>query len=275
MNVPVVRASADLRLLRAAVFTAACVALSAAAHTVGGGTAVPLWTLGLAALVTFALAAPLAGRERTLPGIAAGLALGQLALHGLFAAGQTLSVRAPAGAGEDRRIIELARALLCNDQLAGSLTVAHARRSLSEAGLGHLAGTASHGAHASHGPADPAVSDAAAPALNAVLAVATSPMLLAHLAAAVVTGVLLRRGEAALWRLVRLSALAVDELLLRALRDVLHWLRTLGAGLAGSCRPVRPAAAVGPPVPVETEALRHSLSRRGPPSDARDFALTA
>ncbi|WP_236073086.1 hypothetical protein [Streptomyces tardus] len=275
MNLPVVRAGADLRLLRAAVFTAACVALSAAAHTVGGGTPVPLWTLGLAALLTFTVAAPLAGRERALPGIAAGLALGQLALHGLFAAGQTLSVRATGGAGDDRRIIELARALLCNDQLAGSLTVAHARRSLSEAGLGHLAESASHGAHASHGSADPAVSDVAAPALNAAFATATSPMLLAHLAAAVVTGVLLRRGEAALWRLVRLSVLAVDELLLRALRDVLHWLRALGAGLAKGCRPVRPAPPAGAPVPVEAEALRHSVSRRGPPSDAEDFALTA
>ena len=288
MNVPVVRASADLRLLRAAVFTAACVALSAGAHTLGGGAnagTVPLWTWGLAAVLTFALVAPLAGRERTLPGIAASLALGQVALHGLYTWGQSLSVGRSGDGGQ--RVVELARGLLCNDQLAAGMTVRHARRLLDDAGLGHLATGASgaHGAHdvagsagatgAAAGGAELSVGDAAWLALRGVMGSMTSPMLLAHLAAAVATGVLLRRGEAALWRLVRLSAVAVDELLLRALRDVLHWVRALGAVREKARRPVQLAAGSPLFVPTESATLRHSVTRRGPPWDADDFALTA
>lgn len=287
MNVPVVRASADLRLLRAAVFTAACVALSAGAHTLGGGAtsdAVPLWTWGLAAVLTFALVAPLAGRERTLPGIAASLALGQVALHGLYTWGQSLSVGRSGDDGQS--VVELARGLLCNDQLAAGMTVRHARRLLDDAGLGHLAtGAGAPGAHGAHdvaggagaaaGGVELSVGDATWLALRGVIGSMTSPMLLAHLAAAVATGVLLRRGEAALWRLVRLSAVAVDELLLRALRDVLHWVRALGAVREKALRPVRVAAGTRLFVPTEATTLRHSVTRRGPPWDADDFALTA
>src|SRR5437763_1966421 len=83
-----VRAGAGMRLLRAAVFTAVCVVLAAAGHTAASGRTVPVWSLAFGWLAVFAVVAPLAGRERSLPGIAAALAAGQLALHTAFGAGQ-------------------------------------------------------------------------------------------------------------------------------------------------------------------------------------------
>lgn len=113
---------------------------------------------------------------------------------------------------------------------------------------------------------------------NGYHAVATGPwwlfgltpaMLLGHLIAAVLVGWWLRRGEAALWRLIRLAGSAARELqqwsapLGRALALVAAVLRGL-LGMAGAAgrgpRPDReeyrlPVAAV----------LRHSVVRRGPP----------
>ncbi|MEU3145253.1 MULTISPECIES: hypothetical protein [unclassified Streptomyces] len=44
MNIPV-RAAAGLRPLRAAVFSAVCVTLSAAGHVLVPGSGIPVWTL--------------------------------------------------------------------------------------------------------------------------------------------------------------------------------------------------------------------------------------
>ncbi|MBB1253397.1 hypothetical protein [Streptomyces alkaliterrae] len=275
MYVPVVRASAGLRLLRAAVFTAACVALSAAAHLVAGGGAVPLWTLGVAVAAVFAVAVSLAGRERALPGIAAALALGQLALHTLFTTGHLLAAR---GSRDDGRLIELARGLLCGER-AAALSLPQARAVLADAGLGH------HASAAAPAPADAqltlSVLDCVRLAVRGALATASGPMLLGHLAAALAAGWLLRRGEAALWRLVRLSVLVLDgvlgEVSLRALRDALAWARALVALRAGDVRASegRRVAEDGSGAPPEPEALRHAVVRRGPPARPQDFALTA
>ncbi|MFE7117772.1 hypothetical protein ACFU99_20385, partial [Streptomyces sp. NPDC057654] len=73
---PVARAGADLRLLRTAVFTAVCVLLSAGGHAMASCASVPAWTLAAGFVVLFAAVAPLAGRERSLPGIAAVLTAG-------------------------------------------------------------------------------------------------------------------------------------------------------------------------------------------------------
>ncbi|MDG4864185.1 hypothetical protein P8605_39195, partial [Streptomyces sp. T-3] len=82
------RAGEDLRLLRAAVFAAVCVVLSAGGHALASCAAVPLWTLAAGFVAVLAVAAPLAGRARSMPGIAGGLAIGQLGLHVLFGLGQ-------------------------------------------------------------------------------------------------------------------------------------------------------------------------------------------
>lgn len=298
MSDPLVRASADLRLLRAAVFTTACVALSAAGHTLAaGGHTVPLWTLGVAAGLVFAVAAPLAGRERSLPGIAAGLALGQVALHGVFSVGQSLTATRQAASGQTdgggQRLIDLAHGLVCGSGRV-DLTETRAAQLLWDAGLGYLvsanqsgAGTGgghhAGGAEASGPHALPSADGVDATgiaeelqlALHSVLHAASSPMLLGHLAAALATGLLLRRGEAALWQLVRLSVVAADELSLRALRDALHWVRSYTDEPAGPVRPVRTVSHRALLGPHEPAALQHSVSRRGPPRARDELALTA
>ncbi|MGI5469878.1 hypothetical protein [Streptomyces sp. CA-132043] len=307
MTSPEGRAAADLRLLRAAVFTAACVALAAAGHMIGSCATVPLWTLGAGCLGVLAVAVPLAGRERSLPGIAVALAFGQLVLHALFMLGQRgLAVRLPADGVHglsDRAAIGLARQMTCG---FGStrLTGTQAREMLADAGIGPAGGAA--GAHAAQGSTAHAATahgttgqgmaahDMAAHGatgtggglsaaaqhlgLGSLTGLLPSlPMLLGHLLAALAAGWLLRRGEAALWRLVRLSAPAAREATaaasMGALRTALHLVHALCAGLLGAADPT-PRASVsyehdkaGP----EELALQHSVVRRGPPH----FALAA
>lgn len=229
------RAAADLRLLRAAVFTAVCVALSAGGHIAASCATVPVWTLGVAAAAVFAVAAPVAGRERSLSEIATGLAVGQLALHALFTWGQ-LPMSAMAGSGgggtgrlSDRAAIALARHVTCGLG-SGPADGAEARRILASGGF-HTASGAGMTAPAGTGTAgtaaaDPATAHALLPSL---------PMLLGHLLAALAVGWLLRRGEAALWRLVRLSAPAAYEMAVQALagavRGALALIRALLTGL--------------------------------------------
>ncbi|MER7158128.1 hypothetical protein ABT380_06435, partial [Streptomyces lydicus] len=115
--------------------------------------------------------------------------------------------------------------------------------------------------------ADPAMAHGLLPSL---------PMLLGHLLAALAVGWLLRRGEAALWRLVRLSAPAAYEIahtLIGTVRGAAALVRALLMGL-GTAH----GEALGAPVSYGDDkpgpkdpALHHSVVRRGPPS----FALAA
>ncbi|MFH8593045.1 hypothetical protein [Streptomyces rimosus] len=265
---PEERAAADLRLLRAAVFTAVCVALSAAGHMIGSCAAVPVWTLGVGCAAVFAVAAPLAGRERSLPGIAVALAVGQLALHSVFALGQhrmaAAPMSAPASGGlSDEAAIAFARHVTCGLG-AGRLDGAEARRILDVSAIGPAGpGTAGH------------VMDQAATSAPAAHGLLPSlPMLLAHLLAALAAGWLLRRGEAALWRVVRLSApaareaAAVAEALVGALRGTLALVRVLCAGLLGAAdaRPVARFSYGDDQARPKELALQHSVVRRGPPA---------
>lgn len=292
---PTARAAADLRLLRAAVFTAVCVGLSAAGHMIASSAAVPLWTVGVAAVLVFAVTAPLAGRERSLPGIAAGLAVGQLALHSLFATGQqgtsmadmagmtgmagmnplsTMSAMSAGGGAHggvgglsDAAAITMARHVSCGLG-AGHVDIAEARRILGSGGF-DIASAAGLTVPGGQGPGGQG------PAAGATMAhcVAPSlPMLLVHLLAALAVGWLLRRGEAALWRLVRLSGPAAYELavasVIGAVRGALTLVRALLAVLA-----VAHDAALRAPVSYGDDkpgpqhlALHHSVVRRGPPT---------
>ncbi|REK89039.1 hypothetical protein DY245_17460 [Streptomyces inhibens] len=278
------RAAADLRLLRAAVFTAVCVALSAAGHMAASCAAIPLWTLGVAAAVVFAVAAPLAGRERSLPGIAAGLAVGQLTLHSLYSWGQcstSMPTAAMSGSGygrvgglSDQAAISIARHVMCGLG-TGRVDGAEARRILGSGGFGtaSAADMAAPAGHTTAGGAatDPAVAHGLLPSL---------PMLLGHLLAALAVGWLLRRGEVALWRLVRLSAPAAYEIavhtLVGAVRGALALVRSLLARLGAAHDDALRAPVSygddkrGPKDP----ALHHSVVRRGPPSPAT-LALAA
>ncbi|MEU2248239.1 hypothetical protein [Streptomyces sp. NPDC019224] len=266
MSVSVGRAGAGLRLLRAAVFAAVCVALSAAGHALAACATVPWWTLLAAFLGVLAVAVPLAGRERSLPSITAALAGGQLALHTLFGMGTHATASGTAG-GEDA-LIRFAASLVCG---AGPhrLNAAEARHIVGTAGIDpatvtiqahqHLAAAPSGGM----GPTGPAGLSDTLPSL---------PMLLGHLLAALATGWLLRRGEVALFRLARLSAHGAQQVAagarLRALRDAFRLVAALHAGLAGESAtgPRTPRTAVDAPRPATGDPLQHMVIRRGPPS---------
>lgn len=294
-------AGADLRLVRAAVFTAVCVTLSAAGHSLTGGRPMPLWSLGLGFAVVFAVAAPLAGRERSLPGIAALLAAGQIALHTLFAcerpaaaagAGPSGGAHAGAHGAELRR---LAARLLCDEQSAGGMSETRARQVLADAGIdaGRLSGHAGHGTHgahaghAGHEAAGSATSAADTPlhclriAADAALSLFDGPMLLGHVLAALVLGWFLHRGEAALWRLVRLSARSARTAV-RHVRASLRTVLTYVRALRGGPLPDLPPRTAGSRETREhgtalSVLLHHSVNRRGPPPRSRQqsFALAA
>ncbi|MFD7236355.1 hypothetical protein ACFWAT_13745 [Streptomyces syringium] len=258
---PVARAGADLRLLRAAVFTAVCVLLSAGGHVLASCASVPLWTLGAGFLVVLAIAVPLAGRERSLPGIAAGLAVGQLALHTLFGLGQQGAAVTREQAGGEGRLISFAAQLICNR--SHPLSGADARRVITDAGLDPAV-------HPSRmvmpAPMDaPATGGSPLPHLLAP----SLPMLLGHLLAALAAGWLLRRGDQALWRLVRLSQRSAREVaeitLVGALRAALVLVRAMGAQAVHQPVTAVRRASGDEERPATEPALQHFVIRRGPP----------
>ncbi|WP_405554481.1 hypothetical protein [Streptomyces sp. NBC_01171] len=267
-----------VRLLRAAVFAAVCVVLAAAGHTVASCVNVPLWTLGAGFAGSLLVMAPLAGRARSVPAIAALLALGQVALHTLFGLGQhSAQPMASMGAGHsgaaDDEMVQRAAQLLCGSGPA-TLTPGHAYRLLLDARLidasGRFTGHAPTGGHASD------MAGSSADSLPSALSLLSLPMLLGHLLAALALGWLLRRGDLAVLRLVELSTHGVAEgALVRSLRAALALTRALYAGLLPATGPaprLRRTERDEEPVP-QAAALQHSVIRRGPPADA--FRLAA
>ncbi|MET8765363.1 hypothetical protein [Streptomyces sp. NPDC004658] len=268
---------AGLRILRAAVFAAVCVALAAGGHSLASCARVPLWTLGAGFLGALLLVAPLTGRARSLPGIAVLLALGQTALHTLFGLGQhgatagsalmPMGSMGPAGGPtgavlSDSALVERAARLVCGST-AASLTPGHAFRLLLDARLIDRAGrpTSALGTF-EHAHDATGASAGLLPSL---------PMLLGHVLAAVAAGWLLRRGDLAVLRLIELSAHGVAEgALVRSLRAALALTRALCAGLLPATGPgprgPRPGRDEAPAPP--TAVLQHSVIRRGPPAAA-------
>ncbi|WP_230195256.1 hypothetical protein [Streptomyces coriariae] len=272
------RSGRDLRLLRAAVFAAVCVVLAAAGHTMASCATVPLWTLSAGFLGALAVVVPLAGRERSLPGIAVVLAVGQTVLHTLFGLGQhtasvTASASTTASAMSDATLVERAARLVCG-ATAAAISPAQAQRILVDArlytgGAGNTAGDGTDmsgmsGMGSAHHPAD-----ALTTAGTSMSLLPSLPMLLGHVLAAVAAGWLLRRGDTALLRLLALSAHGVAEgALVRSLRGALALVRALLAGLpavpGAGPRVPRTALLTTAPAP-RTAALQHSVIRRGPP----------
>ncbi|MDX3325503.1 hypothetical protein PV405_12630 [Streptomyces sp. ME02-6979-3A] len=270
MSMSVARAGAGMRLLRTAVFTAVCVVLAAAGHGFAAGAGVPGWTLLAGFAGVFAVAALLAGRERTLLPITAGLAAGQVALHVLFGLGRHTAA-VPAGTGEDS-LIRFAAGLVCGAGPA-QLSAGEAHRIVTTAGLDPATVAQGHTHLASGAAAAPDAASAAGPSVLDTLmsGMPSLSMFLGHLLAALATGWLLRRGEIALFRLARLSAQGGRQLAaaarLRALRAAMALVRALRAGLPGrpttGPRPLR--SAVDAPAPATGDPLQHMVIRRGPP----------
>jgi hypothetical protein len=267
----------DLRVLRALPFAVVCLVVSALGHGMAGGGNIPACTLLLGGLAVWALATALAGRERSLPSIVAGLAVGQLGLHLLFhtldlgggMAGMPSVPGMPgmpgvsdsSGTSAAGSLAALAAKLLCGPNgtafgpaLPSGTTAAQI---VSRAGI------------------DPRLLLGAAPHLSfwthtAYLGL-TPLMLVGHLLAALVAGWWLRRGEAAVWRVLRVTA-QVTETLARTwtapLRTLLALAAALLRGLLGAPGPdtVARFRPLGGGTAPRTAQLRHQLVRRGPPA---------
>lgn len=268
-----VRAGAGMRLLRAAVFAAVCVALAAAGHALASGTRVPAWSLVLGWLAVLAVVAPLAGRERAMPGIAALLAAGQIALHAIFGAGQMCTQSLTPSSDNSGEVLSIAARLVCGHR-GMRLTQQAARQIVANAGIDpnspqpmpnmpDMPGIA--------GMSPPTGGGGGTHVAMTALPICSVPMVLGHLLAAVVAGWLLRRGEAALWRLVRLSARGAAGLagLSPAVVHRAHaLLSALAAGVpAARPRGIRRAGEIKG-AGYRTVLLRHSVARRGPPLPA-------
>ncbi|MEV6793838.1 hypothetical protein AB0M87_17930 [Streptomyces sp. NPDC051320] len=272
-----VRTGAGPRLLRTAVFTAVCVVLAGVGHALASGAPVPWWSLSLGFFGLFVLAAPLAGRRRSLPTIATALTVGQLGLHILFGLGQQGSLASGAmgsmgsmrgmsgmnllgpltttghPAADRSALLALAGKLVCGAG-AAPLSLARAHHIVTAAGLDPSA-------------ASEAASHRMATAPTCTVMLPTLSMVLGHLLAALITGWLLRRGETALLRLSRLSHGVAEGALVRSLRAALALVRALRAGLPGA--PARQPRAGYAPLSAPRwragQALQHTLIRRGPP----------
>lgn len=269
------------------MFTAVCVVLSATGHVLAACQAVPWWTLVVGFAGVFAVAAPLAGRVRSLPATVIALTGGQLALHALFGMSQHhLTMRA----GADDVLVRMAAKLICGAGPA-SLSPGDAHRIVTDAGidpatLSGASGGLAQGGHL-HGTSAETAARAAAGATDGVIGSAgplpelpTLPMFLAHLLAALATGWLMRRGDLALARLAALSApghglgdglseAVADNARLRALRAALGLVRALRAGLPVTPAPGRheqPAPRPDAPPSHSGRTLQHSVIRRGPPA---------
>ncbi|NLU67609.1 hypothetical protein [Streptomyces sp. HNM0574] len=218
--------SAGLRAARAAVFTAVCLTLSAGAHVLLSGAPLPLAPLLALSGAVFLVAFALAARERGFGRIAALLIPLELFADTVFTAGQHACYGKAAGpvAGPLR---SFGVDLLCGGAVGTPLArVAGRPEALAQQG--------------------------------ALTAPATPWLLLAaHVLVGLVAAAWLRRGEAALARLLRAAATVA----FRPLRLVLlAWAAAdEGTGAVGT-RPV-PAAAR----PRTQPLLTHSVHRRGPP----------
>ncbi|MEU7133839.1 hypothetical protein [Streptomyces sp. NPDC046261] len=215
------------RTLRAALFTALCVTLSAASHVLLSHMPLPLSTVAVLAAAFFAIAYALAGRERGYWPIAALLVPLELAADTVFTTGQHA----------------------CYGQAGGP--VAGPLRSM---GVDLVCGGGDFGTPlarmAAHGGADPLAGAAGTHSATPWL------LLAAHVAVGLLAAAWLRRGEVALGRLLRVVASFAFRPLLLAAAALAAYARPQGARL----RPIRdtlPARAL--------PLLVHSVVRRGPP----------
>ncbi|WP_406175862.1 hypothetical protein [Streptomyces sp. NBC_00996] len=225
-----------LRLVRAGVFAAVCVVTTSLGHALMSGDVLPWWAVVLAFAGTASGAWWLTGRERGAATVVGATVVAQGLLHLLFS-------------------------------LAHRLVHASATASAEQHASGTQAMTVSHsGMVMHHSGADMVMhhhgmmgESSGAPLTSSVMHGTSARMLLAHLLAAVVCGLWLWRGEAAVHRLGR----ALAAVLFAPLRRVCRVLfRARPEGWMPSGRAAVGDGALPGAVP---SALRHTVVRRGPP----------
>lgn len=251
-----------LRVLRAALFAAVCVALALAGHAFVSDGPVQWWAPPSALAMLTAAAWAAGGRERGLPGICVSLVGAQFVLHSLFGWAQHPHAHHELTPDQiERQWLSL---LLCDEHALLAPEHGHsAARLLAGMGLdpalatrppGHVVG--SGGTGAAHDAVAASGSSGAHTATEMLFpGHMSSGMLLAHLVAGVGSAVWLWRGERAVFDLLRLSAARAASLagLIRA------WLRW-GEPSFPLVAPLRPV-----PAPVVAPWVCRPLTRRGPP----------
>lgn len=178
----------------------------------------------------------------------------------------------------DASLVQRAAHIVCGTA-AAAISPAQAQKILADAGLDTgttqsmpMSSMPSMPSMSGHHPAD-AVSSAAGSSMGLLPSL---PMLLGHVLAAVAAGWVLRHGDMALLRLMRLSAHGVAEgALVRSLRAALALVRALRAGLPGTsgAAPRTPRRAPRAARKPRTIALQHSVVRRGPPRSPLSSSL--
>ncbi|TNM31012.1 hypothetical protein [Streptomyces sedi] len=219
------RSTSGIRVLRAAVFAALCVALSAGAHVLVSGRPLPAPAVAMVALGVFALAWALAGEgERGFASIAALLVPTQLAADTVFTAGQG-ACYGPGATATPGPLRVFGLDVVCAGGDVGTpLTRLFA---------------------GGHQPLADAPGSASGPWL----------LLAAHVAVGLAAAGWLRGGERAVGRLLRAAGAATFRPLIVAWACVARRTEEPGRPARVSPRPQRPT----------TPPLVHSLPRRGPP----------
>ncbi|MDT9681520.1 hypothetical protein RND61_05445 [Streptomyces sp. TRM76323] len=215
----------QLRGVRAAIFTALVVTLSAASHVLLSRVPLPLTAVLAVAAGVFAAAYALAGRERGYGPIAGLLVPLELAADTVFTAGQH-ACYGPSGGPVAGSLRAVGVDVLCGDAV-GTPLPGVAVPDTAAAALLHSG--------------DPAV-----PWL----------LLAAHVTVGLVAAAWLRRGEAALGRVLRAAGASAFRPLLVA------WAVSTARGLAP--RPA-PRAVARRRTALRARLLVHSVGRRGPP----------
>ncbi|MEU0373649.1 hypothetical protein ABZ070_25980 [Streptomyces sp. NPDC006283] len=216
----------QLRALRAAIFTALVVTLSAAAHVLLSRAPLPLATVAALAAAVFAVAFALAGRERGFWRIAGLLIPLELAADTVFTTGQHVCY-GPAGGPVAGSLRSFGFDVLCGGEVGSALPGVSAPAD--QEGLAALLSTPD--------PAQPWL------------------LLAVHVAVGLLAAAWLRRGESALASLVR----AVGTFAFRPLL-----LAVAAVHAPGPRRRARFPEQYAPRS-SRTRLLVHSVGRRGPP----------
>lgn len=221
------RAGPALRLTRAAIFAAVCVAVSGLGHALSSGGPVPLPALGGAFVMVLGAGWWLTGRDRGAPVVVAASAVGQAVLHYLFGvlplclpASGTAGTAGASGGGRSGM----------------TMSMAHAHQEMSAESADLMALTMAYDGHSP-----------------------TAGMAAAHLLAGLLCGWWLWRGETAVGQLARSLALFIGSPLRLA------W-RVLSRPAAGHRLPAaRPTVPHRAPRRPGRRVVLDSASRRGPP----------
>ncbi len=218
---------------RAAMFAAVCVLLAAVGHTHSSGTAIPWWVLASAFVVTTGLVWTLAARERGRLAVTSTALATQALLHCAFTLGSP-PPRAPVPADD--------------------ASPDHGERAPAEHGSAMPSDCPLHDAGHQHTPEAAGLDMAAGMGGHDPWSMPAG-MLLAHLAAAALSGLWLAHGERAAFQL------------LRALAGLLHTpLNLLRASPSIRPRPTPRIRAPRHDRPTRLVLLVHVISSRGPPA---------